>query len=135
MKTVVPVAKRLAVGMVAVGVLSLGWTGLAGAAAPTKIPAVTSTFKCARATKVLTRIEKGQARIAAGLPKLTAAEAKAQQAGRTKRAAHLEKRIAHLKSAKFTGRLQKASAAIEAKCHVPAPPTTGASVPTTTVPS
>lgn len=135
MKTVIPMARRLAVGAVAVGVLSLGWTGLAGAAAPMKTPAVSSTFKCARATKVLTRIEKGEARIAAGLPKLTAAQAKAQKAGRTKRAAHLEKRITHLKSATFKARLDKATAAIEAKCHVPAPAATGAPATSTTSPS
>jgi hypothetical protein len=135
MKTVIPVARRLAVGVVAVGVLSLGWTGLAGAAAPTKTPAVSSSFKCARATKVLTRIEKGQAHIAAGLPKLTAAEDKAQAAGRTKRAAHLEKRIAHLKSAKFSARLAKAAAAIEAKCQVPAPSASGTPSSTTTNPA
>ncbi len=122
MKTITPVVKRLTVGVVAVGVLTLGGTGLAGAAVPAKTPAVSSTFNCARATKVLTRIEKGEARIAAGLPRLTAAEAKAQKAGHTKRAARLEKRIAHLKSARFAARLHRATAAIEAKCHVAAPP-------------
>jgi hypothetical protein len=135
MKTIIPVGKRLAVGVVAVGALSLGWTGLAGAA-PIKTPAVTSTFNCARATKVLTRIEKGEARIAAGLPRLTAAKDAAQKAGRTKRVARLDKRIAHLKSAKFAGRLDKATAAIEAKCHVSAPPVTGTPpVSSTTDPS
>ena len=127
MRTVTPVVKRLAVGVVALGALSLGWTGLAGAAAPAKGPVVTSTFNCARAPKVLSRIEKGEARIAAGLPRLTAAEAKAQKAGHTKRAARLEKRIAHFKSAGFAARLHKATAAIEAKCHVPAPTATSAS--------
>ena len=133
MRTVTPVVKRLAVGVVALGALSLGWTGLAGAAAPAKGPVVTSTFNCARAPKVLSRIEKGEARIAAGLPRLTAAEAKAKKAGHTKRAARLEKRIAHFTSAKFATRLHKAAAAIEAKCHVSAPPAApSGSSPTTT---
>jgi TolA-binding protein len=146
MRTVIPVAKRLAVCVVAVGALSLGWTGLAGAASTTSptvnAPAstsVSSSVKCARATKVVTRIEKAQARVEARLPKVTAAEAKAQQAGRTKRVARLqkrlarlEKRVAHMKSAEVTAHLQKIKSAIAAKCSAPAP---GAPASTTTTPS
>ncbi len=70
---------------------------------------------------MLTRIEKGEARIAAKLPGLTAREARAEKAGHTKRAAHLKKLITRFESPKFSARLTKASAEIEAKCHVSAP--------------
>ena len=61
-------ARRAAVGTVAVGVLSLGAVGLSGTAgaAPT-VPKVGAHFNCANADKVLTRIQAGEARIAAGL--------------------------------------------------------------------
>lgn len=138
MRIVIPVAKRLVVGVVAVGALSLGWTGLAGAASTTS-PTVSISVKCARATKVVTRIEKAQTRVEARLPKVTAAEAKAQKAGRTKRVARLqkrlarlEKRIAHMKSANVTAHLQKIKSAIAAKCSAPAPAAPGS---TTTTPS
>ena len=120
MNKLVPVAKKLVVGAVAVGALAVGTVGVAGAATTTT-PRAAATFNCARADRVLTRIQKGETRIAAGLPKLTAAEAKATAAGRTKLAAGLQKRIARLESPQFTARLDRLSAAIEAKCHVPAP--------------
>jgi hypothetical protein len=116
----IPSARKLVVGAVAVGALSLGTAGIAGAA--TTAPAqVGRHFNCANATKVLTRIQKGEARIAAGLPKLTAAEAKATQAGDTTLANRIQKRITRLESPTFHARLTKVSAAIEAKCNVPAP--------------
>jgi uncharacterized protein HemY len=119
---VIPTVKKLVIGAVAVGALSLGTAGLA-AAAPVPGATAISHFNCARATKVLTRIDKGEARIAAGLPKLTAAQEAASKAGHTKRADRLAKRIARLESSKFHARLTRATAAIEAKCHVTAPST------------
>ena len=126
---VVPAAKKLVVGAVVVGALSVGVAGIAGADTMT-VPKVGAHFNCARADKVLTRIHKGEARIAAGLPKLTAAEAKAKQTGNTRRADRIQKRITRFESPAFKARLDKAAATIEAKCHVPAP---GASTGTTSV--
>ena len=117
---VIPTVKKLVIGAVAVGALSLGTAGLA-AAAPVPGATAISHFNCARATKVLTRIQKDEARIAAKLPGLTAREARAEKAGRTKRAAHLKKLITRFESPKVSARLHKASAEIEAKCHVSAP--------------
>ncbi len=85
------------------------------------VPKVGKNFNCANATKVLTRIQKGEAQIAAGLPKLTAAEAKAQAAGNTTRATRIQNRITRLESPAFKARLDKISQKIEAKCNVPAP--------------
>jgi hypothetical protein len=128
MTKLIPAGKALVVGAVAVGALTLGTAGIAGAAAPgtsvsasSVTPAALARFNCANATKALTRIEKVEGRVSAGLPKLKAAEAKANQAGRTRRAARIEKRIKRLESTTFGTRLTKASAAIEAKCHVGAP--------------
>ena len=123
----VPAAKKLVVGAVAVGALSVGAAGIAGAATTTP-PKVGAHFTCARADHLLARIQKGEAHIAAGLPKLAAAEARAKQAGRTKRADRIQRRITRLESPAFKARLDKAAAAIEARCHVPAP---GASTSTT----
>jgi hypothetical protein len=123
MFTVIPTLKKLAVGTVAVGALSLGTAGIAGAATTTPSPNVHRHFTCANAPKVLALIQKGEARIAAGLPKLTAAEAKAKAAGDTARANRIQKRITRLESAQFHTRLTRATAAIEAKCHVAAPVT------------
>ena len=133
---------RLAVGVVAVGTLALGGAGVAGAAAPSgtgagaPVVAVASGrlahFDCARAGRVLARIQKAEDRIAAGLPKLTAAEAKAKAAGKTARAARIQKRITHLESPAVSARLHRVSAAIGAKCQVSVPSaTTG---PSTTTP-
>lgn len=118
---------------VTAGALSFGAVSLVGAspaqaaaAAKAKTPnaqapKVGKNFNCANATKVLTRIQKGEAQIAAGLPKLTAAEAKAKADGNTTRATRIQARITHLESATFKARLDKASQLIEAKCHVAAP--------------
>jgi hypothetical protein len=130
----IPSAKKLLVGSVTVGMLSVGGLslGTAGAAAATTTPAVVRNFDCARATKVLTRIDKGEARIAAGLPKLTAAEARLTKAGHTELANRLQKRITRLESTQFKARLTRASSAIEAKCHVSDPgstPSAGAGSP------
>jgi hypothetical protein len=125
---IIPTAKRLVIGAVAVGALSFGTAGMAGAATVPGSQAI-SHFNCANATKVLTRIDNGEARIASGLPKLTAAQAKASKAGHTKLANGLAKRITRLESSKFHTRLTKAAAAIEAKCNVTAP--SSASTPST----
>jgi uncharacterized protein HemY len=128
---VIPTAKKLVIGAVAVGALSFGAAGMAGAATVPGTQAL-SHFNCANATKVLTRIDKGEARIAAGLPKLTAAQAKASKAGDSKLADRLAKRITRLESSKFHTRLTKASAAIEAKCNVTAPSTASTPNPAAT---
>lgn len=120
MTNVGAVLKKLVVGAVAIGALSLGGAGIASAAT-SPAPRVGAHFNCARATRLLSRIDRGEARIAAGLPRLTAAEAKAKQAGNTKRADRLQKVISRLESLQFKARLAKASQTIEAKCHVPAP--------------
>ena len=123
MRKLIPAGKSLLVGAVAVGALSLGTAGgagVAGAAARARPPL--SHFNCAKATKVLTRIEKTEAHIAAGLPKLRAREAKAAGKGKTAKAAYLEKRILAWESPAFKADLTGRSAAIEAKCHVSAPP-------------
>lgn len=133
MSTVVPTARRLAVGMAAVSVLSLGAGGLAGAATqtPTSSPPSTAAvpahrhFNCARAPKALARIQKVEARIAAGLPKLEAAEQKAKAAGKTQRAQRIQRRIDRLESSKTKDRLSRLQSAIQAKCGVSA--TTGSS--------
>ena len=134
MNKLVPATKKLVVGAVAVGALALGTAGVVGAATTTTpAPRAAATFNCARADRVLTRIQKGEARITAGLPKLTAAEAKANAAGRTKLAAGLQKRITRLESSQFTARLDRLSAAIEAKCPSSAPSSAStSSTPATT---
>jgi hypothetical protein len=136
MRHVTSMGTKLVVGAVALGSLSIGTAGWAGAATttPTTAPATTPArhFNCARATKVLTRIDKVEARIAAKLPGLTARKARAAKAGRTKRAARLQKEITRFESPKFSARLTKASAAIEAKCHVSAPAASPGSTTSTT---
>ena len=68
--------------MAAVGSLSLGVAGGAGATTPAAESAV--HINCARATKALTRIERVEARISAGLPGLTRAEHRAAADGRVR---------------------------------------------------
>jgi hypothetical protein len=109
------------VAVMAVGTLSLGAAGVAGAATPSAAPAV--HINCARATTVLTRIERVEARIAAGLPRLTQAEHRATAKGHPLRARRISKRIARLESSRAHTRLTSRSAAIEAACHVSAPAT------------
>jgi len=111
-------ARRVAVGTLAAGVLSIGAVGLAGTAGAATVPAPKAGhhINCANADKVLARIQKGEANIAAGLPKLTAAEAKAKAAGHTKRADRLQKRITRLESSTFKARLTKATQKIETAC-------------------
>jgi hypothetical protein len=130
-----PHLKAVAIGVVAAGVLAVGLASIASAspsAAPTTTTHTRSVprslrhfdvgrFNCAHATKALTRIGKVEAHVAAGLPKLTAAQAQAARNGHPVRAARLERRISRLEGATFGTRLTRASAAIEAKCHVPAP--------------
>jgi hypothetical protein len=124
MKHFIPTAKKLIVGVVAVGALTVGAAGMAGAATTgtaSATPARVHTFNCANAPKVLARIQKVEGDIANGLPKLTAAQAKASAAGKTKVAARLQKRITRLESSTFKARLDKITAAIDAKCNVSTP--------------
>lgn len=147
MSRVVPAAKRVAVGMAAVTMLSLGVGGLAGAATPappsTPAPATSPTtpathrhFNCARAPRVLARIQRVEARIKAGLPKLQAAEQRAKAAGRTRAAARIQRRIKRLENSKTTARLDRLNTAIQTKCGVSAStgssPTGTATTPSTT---
>jgi hypothetical protein len=122
MKQPMLATRKVVTGVVALGVLTLGMGGVAGAA--NAAPKAGRHFNCANATKALTRIQKTEADIAAGLPKLHAAEAKAAKAGNTKRSDRLDKRIARFESTKFKARLAKRAANIEAKCQVAAPSTT-----------
>ena len=116
---------KIVLSAAAVGALSIGAAGIAGAATPAqasvRAPVVGKNFNCANAQKVLTRIEQGESQIAAGLPKLTAAQQKAQQAGKIQRAARLQKKITRLESPTFKARLARVSQKIESKCQVAAP--------------
>jgi hypothetical protein len=120
MNNLVSAAKKVVIGAIAVGAISLGTAGIA-AAATTRVP---KHVGCVKATKALTRIEGTEARIATGLPTLKAQEAKAQKEGHSKRADRLKKRIARYESAAFQARLAKKASAIEARCHVPDPSAT-----------
>jgi hypothetical protein len=115
--------KKLAVGALVAGSLTLGMAGTAFASTPTSSPSSTpaSHFNCANATKALSRIQKIEGQIDAGLPKLTAAQQKASSAGHTARAARLQKRITRLESAAFKQHLQNRSQKIESACNVSAP--------------
>jgi hypothetical protein len=118
--------KKLVVGALVAGSLTLGTAGIASAATPTSsssaaAPAPAKQINCANATKKLTRIQKVEGRITAGLPKLTAAQQKASGAGNTKRADRLQKRITRLESPAVKQRLQNLSQKIETKCNVSAP--------------
>ncbi len=141
MDRLIPPGAKWAVALAIVGSLSLGAAGVAGAAPVPSTPAASTPaastpaastpaahFNCGRATKVLTRIEKVEARIAAGLPRLTAAEHRASANGHQRRADRIGKLIARLRSQRAHARLTRRSAAIEAACHVSAP---AAGVPAT----
>ncbi len=137
MLSVVPAAKKLLIGTVVVGALTLGGAGagagVAGAAAPsTSTPAKphAASFDCSRAPKALAWIDRLDTHIAAGFPKLTARENQARQQGRTAVADRLAKFLSHLESAKFKAHLAKRSQRIEATCHV-TPPAPSSSSPTT----
>jgi hypothetical protein len=119
-----PRAKKLVVGVAALGTVALGTAGAAGAATAASTPQPAAHhFNCARAPKVLAHIQKVEADIAAGLPKLHAAETKAQKKGNTKRVDRLKKRISRLESPAFKARLDKQKSKVEAKCPVNAPAT------------
>ena len=109
--------KKIVVGALVTGSLTLGMSGVAFASTPTSSSssstATTSQFNCANATKALTRIQKIEGRIDAGLPKLTAAQQKASSNGHTKLAARLQKRITRYESATFKQRLQTRAQKIE----------------------
>jgi hypothetical protein len=130
MSRLVPMAKKLVTAVVAVGILSAGVGGVleatpAGAAPAvfTKAPKVGRHFNCARAEKVLTRIERTESQVSKGLPSLSTRQAKAKAHGRANRANRLQKLISRLESPQFKTNLAKAAQAIEAKCHVSAPST------------
>ncbi len=123
MTRTLPRAKKLVIGVAALGTVALGTAGVAGAAATTTNPQAARHFNCARAPKVLAHIGKVESDIAAGLPKLHAAETKAQQKGNTKRVDRLKKRISRLESPAYKARLDKQKSKIEAKCQVNAPAT------------
>lgn len=116
--------KKIVVGALVTGSLTLGVSGVAFASTPTSSSSSTaaaSQFNCANATKALTRIQKIEGRIDAGLPKLTAAQQKASSNGHTKLAARLQKRITRYESATFKQRLQMRAQKIETTCNVSAP--------------
>ena len=121
MGRLIPSGRKVVAALVAVGGLSLGAGGVAGAAAPPASPA--GHINCARATTKLTRIERTEARIAAGLPRLTRAERRATAKGHPLRAQRIGRTIARLESSATHTRLNRRSAAIESACHVSAPAT------------
>ncbi|HEY6624285.1 MAG TPA: hypothetical protein VIX85_10665 [Acidimicrobiales bacterium] len=117
--------KKIVVGALVTGSLTLGMSGVAFASTPTSSSSSSTVaagqFNCANATKALTRIQKIEGRIDAGLPKLTAAQQKASSNGHTKLAARLQKRITRYETATFKQRLQTRMQKIETKCNVSAP--------------
>jgi hypothetical protein len=128
MVRLVPNAKKLVAGVVAAGALSVALAGMVEAAPAGAAPALLASppkvgahFKCARATKVLARIEYTEGQISSGFPTLTHRAAKAKAHGNTKRADRLQKRLSRLESPQLTERLATAAKAIENKCHVSAP--------------
>ena len=130
----VPHAKKLVAAVAAAGALSLALAGTVEAspagAAPAllaKAPKVGPHFNCARAPKVLARIQRTESQISSGLPALTNRQAKAKAREKTNRANRLQKLISRLESPQLKQKLTAASQAIEAKCHVSAPSTSGTS--------
>jgi hypothetical protein len=122
-------AKRLATGVAVAGALSVAVAGTADAAPAlfTSAPRVGAHFKCARASKVLSRIEHTESQISAGLPGLTKRHQAAKFHGRSKQANRLQRQIARLESPQLKQQLTKAAQAIEAKCHVSPPSSSGTS--------
>lgn len=121
-----PMAKKLVIGVIALGTVSLGTGGMAGAADP---PVTTTKghghhVNCARASKVLARIEVTEARIAAGLPQLHAAASRAVHRGDQARADRINKRIGRMEAPAFKARLEKRKAKIQAACPGVTPPPT-----------
>lgn len=127
-----PMAKKLVIGVIALGTVALGTGGIAGAAHPhgTTIKAHGHHVNCARASKVLARIEATEARIAAGLPQLHAAASRAVRRGDQARADRINKRIGRMENPAFKARLEKRKAKIQAACPgvTPAPTASKASV-------
>jgi hypothetical protein len=125
MSRLVPMGTKLVAALVAAGVLSLSATGAASASTPllTSAPKVGAHFKCARATKVLARVERTESQISNGLPALTKLQATAKAHGKTRRADRLQRMISRLESPQLKQKLAKAAQTIEARCHVSAPST------------
>ena len=127
MKHLIPTAKRVVVGVVAVGALTVGSAGLAGAAT-TATPKTIAQFNCARATTVLTRIQTGESHIAAGLPKLTAPRPRPPRMATWRGPPVSRSGSPGWRAPTSRADWTAAAAAIEAKCQVTAP--TGSSTPT-----
>lgn len=128
------IAKKLVIGTVALGSVALGTAGVAGAdTTTTTAPKAAKHFNCARAPKVLARIQSTEAKIAAGLPTLNSAESKARQKGRTTRADRIQKRIRRMESPTFKARLDKRKAKIEAACNISAPTANSTSASSITI--
>ncbi len=149
MTNVVPAASRMAVGVVAAVLLSLGAGGIAGAASPAPAPGSPTTsptdpspappsttaparrhFDCDRAPRALARIQKVERDIKSGLPKLNQAEQRAKSAGKTTRAQRIQRRIERLENPRTTARLDRLTQRIEARCGAPASGSAAGSTPT-----
>ncbi|MGA2835876.1 MAG: hypothetical protein ABSF84_04705 [Acidimicrobiales bacterium] len=130
--------KRTAVQLIftglAVATVTLGSSVTAGAATPTATgstgPSGASSSQavsgsgrphCARADRVLSRIDRIEARIDAGLPRLTKAEARAEAAGDTARADRIRRAITELESPALTTQLNRRASALIGRCGPPAP--------------
>ncbi len=108
--------KAVAVTVVG-GALALGTGGAAFATTTTtsgSTPTTSHHFTCARAPKVLARIDKVEAAVTKRLPKLQAAEKRLTAGGHTTLAGKVEKRITTLQ--KVDTRAAALAATINAKC-------------------
>ncbi len=122
---------RLLAGAALTGALSLGAAGVASAAAPVTTPqsggAAPATgapsagapgtgllLPCARAPKVLARIDKLEGRAATWLPKAAQREATAKARGRTKLASAIARRIVRVQRLEKRGNTLQQR--IEAAC-------------------
>jgi len=113
--------RKLIAGTAVAGVVTLGMTGIAGAATTNTATGTPSAAVCAKAAKVEALIQQWESKVNARLPKVEAREAQAKAAGHTRLADFLANRITKVQAreTKVNARLAK----IEAKCG-----TTGSTV-------
>jgi hypothetical protein len=111
-------AQKALAATVVCGAVALGTGGAAFATTGTTNGSGSTTtarhFNCARAPKILARIDKVEAKVTKRLPKLEAAESKASSAGHSKLAARIENRINKLE--KVNTKVAALATKIETKC-------------------
>ncbi len=109
--------RKIIAGTAAVGALTFGAAGIAGASTPTT-PApsggTNTAAVCAKLPALESKVQAREAKINALLPKVQAREAKLKGEGKTTRANHLAARVTRIgnRETKANARLAKA----EAKC-------------------